>query len=601
MAEEATKTNSSEEQIHKGIAVSPGTAIGAALVVVDDAMDIPERNISEDEVEAEIQRFHQALEKTREQLKLLQRNLSNSVKEKHAGIFDAHVLMTQDKMVIDEVANTIKEEKRNAEAVFNKVVRKYIDALSSMDDNYFSERAVDFRDVAARVVRNMSRGKGRRFDRLPGQRIIVAHELTPSDTASLDRDNTLALTTEVGSRTSHSAIMARAMEIPAVVGINFHELDIKNGDVVIVDGYKGYLIANPKPETLEAYAKRESREEAFHDELRKESRLRPETIDRFRVQLAANIELPQDIALAKRYGAGGVGLFRTEYLYVNRQQPPGLDEQFDIYRKIVEDLDGYPLIVRTYDLGGDKLAMSLTGGAARIDPNPFLGCRAIRLHLDFPELLSTQLKAILKASAYGDVKVMFPMITSMDEVGQLTALVDGIKQELEAEKEPFNKDIEVGIMIETPSAALIANKLAERVDFFSVGTNDLVQYALAVDRNNERVAHLYQPAHPAILKLVKHAVDAAISNGIWVSICGEMAGDPRYIPLLVGMGAHELSMNPSSIGPARRLVRRLNTHDAYVLLEQAMQVANGDEVLDLVEGMLYEIAPDIMNMILLGE
>ena len=601
MAEDTATTNASEERIHKGIPVSPGTAIGAALVVVDDTLDIPERDISEDEVDAEIQRFHRALQKTREQLKLLQQNLSDSVKEKHAGIFDAHVLMTQDKMVIEEVENAIRTEKKNTESIFNRVVRKYVNALSSMDDSYFSERAADFKDVASRVVRNMSRSKGRRFDRLPGQRIIVAYELTPSDTASLDRDNTLALATEVGSRTSHSAIMARAMEIPAVVGIKFRDLDLKNGDIVVVDGYKGLLIVNPASDTLDAYAKRESREEAFHDELSKESQLRPETIDRFRVQLAANIELPQDITLAKRYGAGGVGLFRTEYLYVNRRQPPGLDEQFDIYKKIVEDLDGHPLIVRTYDLGGDKLAMSLTGGAARIDPNPFLGCRAIRLHLDFPELLCTQLKAILKASAYGDVKVMFPMITSMDEVGQLTTLVDATKKELEAEKEPFDENIEVGIMIETPSAALIADKLAERVDFFSVGTNDLVQYALAVDRNNERVAHLYQPAHPAILKLVKTAVDAAISNGIWVSICGEMAGDPRYIPLLVGMGAHELSMNPSSIGPARRLVRRLNTHDAYVLLEQAMQASNGDEVLDLVEGMLYEIAPDIMNMILLGE
>jgi phosphotransferase system enzyme I (PtsI) len=593
--------NPDGEVVHRGIAVSPGTAIGAVLVIADDAMDIPERDISEDEVDAEIARFHRALEKTRDQLKLLQRNLSDIIKEKHAGIFDAHMLMTQDKLVIDEVENTIRNEKKNAECVFNRVIQKYIDALASMKDNYISERVADFKDVASRALTNMRRGKGRRFDRLPGQRIIIAYELTPSDTASLDRENTLAFATEVGSRTSHSAIMARAMEIPAVVGIGFKDLGLKNGVIVIVDGYKGWLIVNPRPSTLEAYARRESREEAFHDELLKESRLRPETLDRFRIQLAANIELPQDIDLAKRYGAGGIGLFRTEYLYVNRRQPPTLEEQFDIYKKLVEALEGYPLIVRTFDLGGDKLALNIAGGSFHPDPNPFLGCRAIRLHLDFPDLLYTQLKAILKASAFGNVKVMFPMITSMDEVGQLTGLVSMIKKDLVDEGEKFNDDIEVGIMIETPSAALIADKLAERVDFFSVGTNDLVQYALAVDRNNERVAHLYQPSHPAILKLVKNAIDAATAKGIWVSVCGEMAGDPRFVPLLVGMGAHELSMNPASIAPVRRLVRRLSTKDASDVLDNALKAANADEVLDLVEDMLYEIAPDIMNMILLGE
>jgi phosphotransferase system enzyme I (PtsI) len=446
----------------------------------------------------------------------------------------------------------------------------------------------------------MHGGHNKRFDNLPGQRIIVAHDLTPSDTATLDRENVLAFATEVGSRTSHTAIMARSMEIPAVVGICEEDINVANGDIIIVDGYKGLLITNPKPATLEIYARRETREEEIHDEILKESTLRPETVDRFRIQLAANMELPEDLETAQKYGAAGIGLFRTEYLYINRTEPPGVEEQFQIYKNIIEKLDGYPLIIRTFDLGGDKLG-SITETTTHIDPNPFLGCRAIRLHLDFPELLPNQIRAILMASAYGDVKVMFPMVTCMDEMGQLNGLIENEKRELTAESIPYNDSMEVGIMIETPSAAIIADKLAKKVDFFSIGTNDLVQYTLAVDRSNEKVAYLYQPAHPAILSLIKSVTDAAYNNGIWVSVCGEMAGDPRYIPLLVGMGIHELSMSASSIGPVRRLIRRLYMHDSEKLLEEALKASTADEVLDLTEGLLYEIAPDIMSMAYLGE
>ena len=588
------------ERIISGIAVSPGIAIGSALIIGKKFAKVVERSISPNEVEFQIKKFQDALEKTRKQIRTLQQNLNENLKEKHSSIFDAHLLITQDKMVIDEVEAATRRELKNIDFIFYRTMKKYIEAIASMPDDYIRERVGDFKDVASRIIENMHGGHNKQFDKLPGQRIIVAHDLTPSDTASLDRENVLAFATEVGSRTSHTAIMARSMEIPAVVGISMDDLNTANGDVLIVDGYKGLLIANPKPTTLEIYARRETREEEIHDEILKESTLRPETVDQFRVQLAANMELPEDLEAAKKYGAAGIGLFRTEYLYINRPEPPSVEEQFHIYKNIIEKLDGYPLIIRTFDLGGDKLG-SITEESKHTDPNPFLGCRAIRLHLDFPELLPQQIRAILMASAYGNVKVMFPMITCMDEMGQLRGLLEDEKRELEAESIPFNNDMEIGIMIETPSAALIADKLAQKVDFFSIGTNDLVQYTLAVDRGNEKVAYLYQPAHPAILSLIKSVTDAAYKNGIWVSVCGEMAGDPRYIPLLVGMGIHELSMSASSIGPVRRLIRRLYMHDSEKLLEEALKASTADEVLDLTEGLLYEIAPDIMSMAYLGE
>ena len=595
-----TKGPQQPERVISGIAVSPGIAIGSALVIGKKFSKVVERSISPNEVEFQIKKFQDALEKTRMQIRTLQQNLNDTLKEKHSSIFDAHLLITQDKMVIDEVEAATRRELKNIDFIFYRTMKKYIEAIASMPDDYIRERVGDFKDVASRIIENMHGGHNKQFDKLPGQRIIVAHDLTPSDTASLDRENVLAFATEVGSRTSHTAIMARSMEIPAVVGISMDDLNIVNGDVLIIDGYKGLLIANPKPTTLEIYARRETREEEIHDEILKESTLRPETVDQFRIQLAANMELPEDLEAAKKYGAAGIGLFRTEYLYINKPQPPTVEEQLHIYKNIIEKLDGYPLIIRTFDLGGDKLG-SITEETTHADPNPFLGCRAIRLHLDFPELLPQQIRAILMASAYGNVKVMFPMITCMDEMGQLRGLIEEEKRELEAESIPFNNDMEIGIMIETPSAALIADKLAKKVDFFSIGTNDLVQYTLAVDRGNEKVAYLYQPAHPAILSLIKSVTDAAYQNGIWVSVCGEMAGDPRYIPLLVGMGIHELSMSASSIGPVRRLIRRLYMHDSEKLLEEALKASTADEVLDLTEGLLYEIAPDIMSMTYLGE
>ena len=591
--------SSVHESIYKGIPVSPGTAIGPAMILGDTCPVVEQYHIPQEEVKDEIKRFHKALELTSDQIKQLQKHLDAALDEKHSKIFDAHLLLTQDPQIISAVESAIKEEHLNADFLFKRIIDKYINIISSMQDKYIRERAIDIRDVSNRVLKNLHGANNAKFDSLPGPRIIIAHDLVPSDTASLDRENVLAFATESGSRTSHTAIMARSMAIPAVVGVDAAMLSVKNGDIVIVDGYQGYIIINPDPETLDNYASKESREGKFQAEILQENNLRAETLDSFRVQIVANIELPEDVDLAIKYGASGVGLFRTEYMYINSIEPPTLEKQLHVYINLLEKLDGHPLVVRTFDIGGDKL-----GGiteSLHIDPNPFLGCRAIRLHLDHPELLLTQLKAVLMASAYGDIKVMFPMIACDDEVGQMLGLVEQVKRELKAEGIAFNDNIEIGIMIETPSAALIADSLAKRVDFFSIGTNDLVQYTLAVDRNNEKIAYLYQPSHPAILKLIQNVVDAAIYNDIWVSVCGEMAADPRYIPLLLGMGIHELSMSALSIGPIRRIIRKLHTHETEEVLRDAMKCKTADEVLDLTEALLNDVAPDVLRLTLYGE
>ncbi|MBN1863612.1 MAG: phosphoenolpyruvate--protein phosphotransferase [Victivallales bacterium] len=587
-----------EEKTYTGLPVSPGTAIGAALVMLGLLPVVDEYEISQSEVEGEIERFRAALNKTRTQILELRKHLDEALPEKHTKILDAHLLITEDKLINDEVENAIRTEMRNCDFLFKRVTDKFIEAISNIPDKYIRERASDIQDVSSRVLLNLRGGAQVKYDHLPGPRVILAHDIIPSETAGLDRDNVLAFATEVGSRTSHTAIMARTMAIPAVVGLSPEMLSIRNGDIVVVDGYKGVLIVNPTQETLAYYALRESREAEIQEDILKENRLRPETLDRFRIQLAANIELPEDIEIAKKYGAAGVGLFRTEYLYLNRDIPPGLEEQFGIYQKVVSELEGYPLVVRTFDIGGDKLGGSVP---LHIDPNPFLGCRAIRLHMDYPQLLYTQVKAILMASAFGNVKIMFPMVVCDDEAGQLMGLVGRVKDDLLTDGVDFDDEIEIGMMVETPSAALIAEQLAERFDFFSIGTNDLVQYAMAVDRNNEKVSYLYQPSHPSVLKLIYFAVKAAQKSGIWVSVCGEMAADPRYLPLLVGMGVHELSMSALSIGPIRRMIRRMHFHDAEEVLDKALKCTTADQVLDISEELLYRIAPDIMSMMLYGE
>ncbi|MFZ2653486.1 MAG: phosphoenolpyruvate--protein phosphotransferase, partial [Victivallales bacterium] len=581
------------ESVFHGIPASPGIAIGSALVLARNEFSVEQKKIQSTEIENEIARFREGLEKTRVQIQELQLKIQKILSEKDARIFDAHLLILDDKTLMDEVEETVKKDKLNIDYVFSKTIQRYIVAISSIEDKYFRERASDIKDVAERILKNLHGREDVFLDHLPGERIIIAHDLTPSDTAGLDRENVLAFTTESGSRTSHTAIMARSMQIPAVVGIQDNILSlIKSGDLIIVDGHSGNLILNPTQATLAAYAEKETREQKFYEEMLKENNLRPESLDGFRIQLAANIDKPDEISNAKLYGAAGVGLFRTEYLLINSSKIPSEDEQFYVYSSLASALEGQPIIIRTFDVGGDKLSEVIT---PHHEGNPFLGCRAVRLFRDHSEIIADQIRAIIRASAFGKVKMMFPMITTVEELDELLKLTRKIKDEFILRKVPHDEKMEIGIMIEIPSAAIQADYFARKVDFFSIGSNDLVQYTMAVDRTNEKVAYLYQPANPAILKLIKNVVIAARRHKIWVSLCGEMAGDPRYTPLLLGMGIHELSMTPASIGPVRRLVRSLKMHDAQKLVDKSLSANSAKEVIQMSEELISRAAPDIIN------
>ncbi len=589
-----------KEVVYHGIPASPGIAIGTVLLIAEHNTSYvePERKeVSEEEINVEISRFHRALDKTRQELLDLQRRLKNTLDKREAGIFDAQMLIVDDQMLLNEVEDTIRKQKFSADYAFYKIIQRYVSAISVMPDNYIRERATDIKDVASRLISNLQGMKRPVLDHLPGQRIVIAKDLTPSDTALLDRENVQAFGIETGSRTCHTAILARSLKIPAVVGLQSLLPKVKNGDLLIVDGFLGIVILNPKVETQNLYAQKEIQEEKYFAGLLKETMLRPETIDGFCIQLSANIEQPSDIEDARRFGAAGIGLFRTEYLFINSNVLPTEEQQFECYRKVVENMKSSPVVIRTLDIGGDKLSDLLT---SYHEQNPFLGLRAVRLCLENPDLLKTQLRAIYRASALGDVKIMFPMISCVKEVNQLYEIVDDVKRELTSEGRDFDNDAEIGIMIETPSAAIAANTLAKKVDFFSIGTNDLVQYTLAVDRSNERVAYLYQPSHPAILELIDRVAKAARNNQIWVSVCGEMAGDPRYTPLLIGLGVNELSMSSMSMGTIRRIVRRLRMHEAEEAAKLALNCTTPDEALEISENLLKKVAPDIVEMALKG-
>lgn len=586
------------EVMYHGIAASSGIAIGIALVVGGtnrSSLDLEPKPITEAEVPAETARLNAALAKTRAQILELQARVKSSLASQEASIFEAHLLIVDDKVLMQEVYDGIRKQLQAADVVFAGIMKRYIAAISAVNDQYLKERAADVADVAYRVLDNLSGESRQLLDHLPGQRILISRDLTPSDTAMLDRENVQAFATETGSRTSHTAILARSMRIPAVVGVTNLAANVHNGDLIIIDGFIGAVITNPKPETLELYAQKEVSKEQLFNQLQQESSLESETIDGYRIHLSANIDDVGDIDDVRKSGAAGIGLFRTEYLFMDKI--PTEEEQFEVYRKIVAGADGQGVIIRTLDLGGDKLSAVLQ---TTPDPNPFLGQRSIRLCLAYPELLMPQLRAILRASAFGPARLMFPMVTCEDEIDRLKEMLDKARTELRLEKLKFDEHMGVGIMVETPSAALFAEHLARKVDFFSIGTNDLVQYTMAVDRGNEKVATLYRPAHPVILMLINNIVKAADAAGIWVGVCGEMASDPRFIPLLVGLGVQELSMSTGALGAARRVVRSLRMFEAEKFAQDAMKCADHRQVLEMADSLLQRIAPDIVSIAMKG-
>src|SRR5436189_460863 len=569
--------NTPREIRFEGAGVSPGIARGKVHVVRDELDEVARYRIAPSQVADEIARFETALIQTRMQILEMQQRIAESIGTKDAAIFDAHLLVVEDRTLIDEVLRKLETDLCNVEWIFQEVATRYAETLNKIDDPYLRERALDIQDVTKRVIHNLQGKAPKTFLALTEPHILIAHNLTPSDTASINRANVLGIATDLGSRTSHAAILARSLSIPAIVGLHDVTAKLKTGQHVLLDGNDGYLILDPTPETLAQYVKVESRRAKVAAQLKELRETTSTTRDGRHIVLSANIELPHDVDAVKANGAEGIGLYRTEFLYLNRPTLPTEDEQYEIYRKVAERVRPDPLIIRTFDLGGDKLAPGTVDIADEL--NPFLGWRAIRFCLENIDLFKTQLRAILRASSVGNVKIMFPMISGLDELRRAIAVLDECKVELSSSKIDIAERLEIGAMVEIPSAAICASVLAPEVDFFSIGTNDLIQYALAVDRVNEKIAHLYEPTHPAVMRLLKMIVDAGHAHNIWVGVCGEMAGDIALVPLLLGLGVEELSTAAILVPRVKRAVQSLSIPECRELVEETFKLNTASEIL----------------------
>jgi phosphotransferase system enzyme I (PtsI) len=543
----------------QGIGVSPGIAIGPAERLGKTLEEPENLAIDKGKVPAEKDRLSRALGTTREQILALQGEIESSEGESHSAIFDAHLLILEDSAVINEVMRITDTQLISIEWAYYSVVKRYIDSLRKIADPYLRERAVDIEDVAKRVLRNLRTEAGDGSDARPLQpatRILLAHDFTPSDTVSLDRTRVLGFATEIGSPTSHTAIMARSLNIPAVVALHDIPGTFSAGDTVLIDGYHGLVILNPTEATIAEYASILEREKSVLTDLEALKNEETLTADGRKVILSANIEFVEELEGVTDRGAEGVGLYRTEFFYLSRKELRSEENQTANYRKVAEATAPHGVIIRTLDIGGDKLRPELFENP---EPNPFLGWRGIRLSLDEVEEFRLQLRAILRASAYGKVRIMFPFISTLEELQGARVQLEMAKEELKAQRIPYDDKIEVGAMIEIPSAVMIADHLAREVDFFSIGTNDLVQYTTAVDRINDRVAHLYQPYHPAVIAMIRETVEAAHRNGIWCGICGEVASDILMAPIWIGLGVDELSVGAAQLLRARRAISRLDS------------------------------------------
>jgi phosphotransferase system enzyme I (PtsI) len=549
--------------------------------------------LTEAELAQEVERLEKALVLTRQQILEIQRKVGEGMGAQEGSIFEAHLLVLEDRTLLDEVVRVIREEKVNAEHAFHTVAERYAATLATIEDEYLRERATDMRDVTTRVLNNLL-GLEEEADlrHLKEPCIIISHDLTPSKTAQLDKRYVLGFATDVGSKTSHTAIMARSLRIPAVVGLKDVSDHVESGQYALLDGLNGVLIVNPSDQALFEYGQLDLRQATLQQRLRDLLTEPAVTLDGCRVLLNANIEQAADAEQVKANGAEGVGLFRTEYLFLNREHLPGEEQQYQAYREAAAALKPLPVVIRTLDLGGDKFLAHMQ---MPTELNPFLGWRAIRISLQERDIFRAQLRAILRASAEGNLKLMYPMISGLDELNQANALLEEYKAELRQEKIPFDEHLEVGAMIETPSAAIVADSLAKRVKFFSIGTNDLIQYSLAVDRMNEKIAHLYEPTHPAIVRLIKSTVDAAHKHDLRVSVCGEMAGDPVLAPLLIGLGVDELSAAPSLVPSLKFLIRRLKLSEARELAAFALECESASEILAHCQALTWEIAPGLFE------
>jgi phosphotransferase system enzyme I (PtsI) len=559
----------------QGIAASNGIAIAKAYKLVEPDFSFEKSTVA-DSAE-EVARFQSALQTAKVELEQIRDHAGKELGADKAAIFDAHLLVLSDPELISPIEAKINTEKANAEFALKETADMFVNMFESMDNEYMKERAADIRDVTKRVLGHLLGIRIPNPSMIAEEVVIIAEDLTPSDTAQLNRQYVKGFTTNIGGRTSHSAIMARSMEIPAVVGTKVATEEISNGDLVVVDGLKGEVHFNPTPEVLEAYKKIQEDFEKQKAEWAKLVNEDSVTADGHHVELAANIGTPKDLKGVIENGGEGVGLYRTEFLYMDRDQLPTEEEQYTAYKAVLEGMEGKPVVVRTLDIGGDKELPYLN---LPKEMNPFLGFRAIRLCLEEQDIFRTQLRALLRASVYGNLKIMFPMIATIVEFREAKAMLEEEKTKLMNEGIKVADYIELGIMVEIPSTAVLADQFAKEVDFFSIGTNDLIQYTMAADRMNQQVSYLYQPYNPSILRLVKMVIDAAHKEGKWAGMCGEMAGDETAIPILIGLGLDEFSMSASSILKARSLIRQLNKADMEELASRVLNMSTTEEVVE---------------------
>jgi len=574
-------SNSNKE--YKGVAASPGITIGTAYLVGSREMQVKKIRLSEAMVEKELVRLQTAVDATQKEIETIKQRVAREVGFSEAEIFNAYLHILQDPLLIQVAMEQIRTTRNNAEYILHEISSNLVKQFMESPDEYLQERATDINDVVARLMRNLTGQPTGFLSDVDRDVVMVARDLTPSQTTTMRRERVIGFTTDIGGKTSHVAIMARSLELPAVVGLKNITEVVQNGDTLIVDGSSGTVIVNPDSKVLAKYRQAQQHMAQWSRKLRKLKGVTAVTKDGYRLNVAANIELPEDVRQARKYGAEGIGLFRTEFLYLNRRDLPSEEEQFEVYQMVARQSLPYTTIIRTLDLGGDKFLSRL---GTTTEMNPFLGLRGIRLCLAHPDLFKIQLRAILRASHFGKLKIMFPMISDVEEMRHAKALLKETQRELGRRRISYDRNLEIGAMIELPSAAMTADILARESNFFSIGTNDLIQYTIAADRINEKVAYLYNPLHPAILRLIRQIVQAAHNERIWVGMCGEMAADPLLTPLLVGLGLDEFSTGPSFVPQVKKTIREIYFAECRELAEKVLACSTSRDIETLLKSQL---------------
>ena len=568
--------------MYKGTGASPGIAMGKALILKECELIIEKKSI--EDVEVEVKKLQEAVSKSKLELTKVKEKALEELGAHEAQIFESHLLVVEDPELLDSSIAKIREEKVNADYALNEVKEMFVGIFESMDNEYMRERAADIKDVTNRVLRNILDIKVVDLAALEEEVILLANDLTPSDTATMNKKKVLGFLTNVGGRTSHTAIMARTLEVAAIVGLNDITEKVQDGDYIVFNGDSGEVIVNPDEETIQKYSKLKNNFEEYKESLKQLKGKSSITLDGRHVELAGNIGSPNDVEGLINNDVVGVGLYRTEFLYMNKEDSfPTEEEQYEAYKAVLEGMNGKPIVIRTLDIGGDK---ELPYFNMEHEMNPFLGYRAIRLCLDRKDIFKTQLRALYRSSVHGKLRIMFPMISSLEELLSAKEVIKEVLAEMDANGEAYSKDVEVGMMIEIPSAAVISDILAKHVDFFSIGTNDLIQYTCAVDRMNQKISHLYNQFNPAVLRLINMVIDNAHKEGKWVGMCGESAGDPLMIPILLGMGLDEFSMSPISILPARKFITSVNYEDMKKLAKEVLAMGSAEEIKGYIQNAL---------------